>query len=279
MSEVGVHLRGGIGDVAILMTKFRAIREKHSQDRIVVYLNAPYPSYVLQLLSTWNPFDHTVVLDRYCRELHPVYKKWILEKSRHFYDLNLWNGSGLRRVERVHPELPVDWWPCLNGFGKKEKNPEEIWIVVMVKGKSAEKIWSLKKWEQLVTKLSARLPRVRIFLVGENSEGLRSEALIDCSGSEDLKETMGRIASADLFIGIDSGLRNIGYLLKTPTVTFWGRQPTSFAQSIDVWLPREYRFQRRNKVVHLRDSSEKVFGVVKDLLGGKRPCKMSEFVS
>ena len=243
---INVHIRGGIGDTAIAMLKCLSIRKRHTDEQIIAWVNSPRPRTVLQLIKCfYNPdgiFDDFQILS-YIGYKHMKSEYWDgFTDCDKYYDMNNYNDGKLRIIEEIYPELEIDYYPKL---ASKEKNIGE-YIVVQPRGANDNRIWDINKWEELLKRIT-----IPVRSLGDANIFYR-----------DIQEMINFINNAKMFIGIDSGLKNIALICKTPTLMLFDREKAN-ANPKELWFPKEYQ-KEPNKILPVECGVGEVFEWIKE---------------
>lgn len=94
--------------------------------------------------------------------------------------------------------------------------------IVIHAASSPDRAWSCLRWEQLVS----RLVKVGFFIIcvgaSEDYHLQPRREVLDLVGKTQLVEVAALIENANAFIGIDSGIANVAFSTKTPSIVLYG---------------------------------------------------------
>ena len=114
---------------------------------------------------------------------------------------------------------------------------EEPYAVVHAATRWASKSWPLDRWQEVVTALLERFPRV-VISCGPNAreiaevEQLRTEhagpggRVLSTGGSLSWRQLATLLGSADLFVGVDTAAMHLAAAVQCPSVVLFGQAPT-----------------------------------------------------
>jgi heptosyltransferase II len=110
-------------------------------------------------------------------------------------------------------------------------------IVIHPSSSRESRRWPLDKFKLLLQNLKITFPKIKIFIIGTNSElsicnelSIKNNAVNLC-GKLDLLELSCLLSKADIFIGHSSGPFHIAHANGVPTITLWG------ASDSKIWGP------------------------------------------
>ena len=242
---VNVHIRGGLGDTAIAMLKFDAIKDKHFGEYIMAWINSSKPDLVIEFIHCHNIFDRFKILS-YNRNIKIEYIQDFKDKNSVWYDLNNWYNNRLHTIEEIHPELDINYYPKIASTPKKVEN----YVVIQVKGRTGGRIWELEKWNELIKHID-----MPVYCLGNTNgtpKGIEKNIFFSS-----IQNLVNFINNARLFIGIDSGLKNIALICKTPTLMLFDEK-YPMANPKEVWFPFEYQKNRKNKILPVETEVDEV---------------------
>jgi hypothetical protein len=220
----------------LYMTKFRAIGVRHKGDEIYCYLASTWYEGCKKLIEKHTSMFREIKEIPYSR---PV--KWQAEgHPDHFkvYDFEIWDSEKncCKRIEDIHPDLDINWFPHLvheDMPGKKKM------ICFQPVGRSWGNVWGPEKWEEY---LKPFRNKYNVFLLGDPGKHDLKKYTNKGWAITEIDDIVNIISNSDLFIGIDSGFKNIALAQMTPTLFVWAYQTEiiNCIVSRDTWFPPYY---------------------------------------
>ena len=277
---INIHVRGGIGDFCLASIKFDGIIEEHKDNIIQMCLNTPdYVKEEVLDLARLRWFENLGLIKnqglRYITQLNHYSREssgagqYIKDCDR-LYDLNLWSeytyyekgeskvGGELWKIEDVCPEIESNYFHPFNDVLGKRFNKLQGTICIQPFGDTTKYLWLEHHWRELVQALTDKeyfivcfgsnsQKDLLLYILGRNyAKGLAVLAV-----NVDMEYMVSVIKGCEMFIGCDSGFKNIALLLEKPVVMINNPDyPHSVhnGKAKDVWFPE---FYRKNDKRHL----------------------------
>lgn len=207
------YANGGIGDELMLTAVAAAARATNRPISIL----ARYP-------EIWRDNPDPV-------SLHTDIDRWHYTKLRGWIKTDIMHvtcqlGGELHLAEqmaaRAGVTLPPRWRPVMHLDASGLRDHRIIVVQNSCRGalyRSDTKEWAQQRWQELVNRLAA--DGYRILQLGTPSDPALAHAE-DFRGRTSLREAARILATAGIFVGLESGLQHLAAAVRTPSVIIFG---------------------------------------------------------
>jgi len=272
---INIHVRGGIGDFCLASIKFDGIEEKHKDDIIQVCLNTPdyVKKEVLDLARLRCGknlgLKRITQLNNYSRESSGV-RQYIHDCDK-LYDLNLWSeytyyekgksrvGGELWKIEDVCPEIKCNYYHSFPYVYSSSYNKGSV-VCIQPFGKTTNYLWDTQDWLYFDTLFHEK--NLHFIYFGDNSQkkeiySIMSEHMeihhkAEMRINKQIYDIIRDIKACSLFIGCDSGLKNIALLLGKPVIMINNPDyphTCNNCEAKDIWFPKFYRERDKHSLI------------------------------
>jgi hypothetical protein len=206
------YTNGGLGDELILTAIAAAARAAGQPIHVIV----TYP-------ELWQGnTDPASLQHNLPRWLYAELRGWIKTKVVHLtYSMRTHRSIAEQMAEHAGVKLPLGWRPVFNLDEPVERTPRRIVFHNSCRGAryaATTKEWPQDRWNTLIGNLVNDFELIQI--------GTRADPPVagtqDWRGKTTLAESFKLLASAQLFIGLESGLMHVAAAVSTPAVIIVG---------------------------------------------------------
>lgn len=206
------YTNGGFGDELMLTAIAACARAAGTPIHVI----ATYP-------EIWrNNTDAASVQTCLDRWLHAQLRHWISTEVVHLgYRMGLDRSIAQQMADHVGVTLPPDWRPVLQVRASGPRRPRTIVVQNSCRGAryaAPTKEWPQERWGDLVDRLA---PDYELMQIGTPSDPVLP-GTSDLRGKTSLMGAAELIASARLFVGLESGLMHVAAAMQTPAVIIVG---------------------------------------------------------
>ncbi|MBF0556174.1 MAG: hypothetical protein HQK96_16765 [Nitrospirae bacterium] len=228
-----VHLRVGIGDAVVWMPKFKGLFQFHGEDEIYFVVNSRPDFQLILKIFLLNP-DFAAYFEKYPERVvripyhSPVdfgRVRCLVPPCDMFFDFDVYSeGQWTLPVDMVYPFLGYDMYPVemiKNRTGDVLIHPYGFYI---------RDTWTVEKWEELADRfVRAGFP---VKFLGDYKNSIYP-----------IDDLIGIVRNARLWIGIDTGTRNLAMVHGVPVIEL-GTPGKGFPNH-DIFHPKQYRMNSK----------------------------------
>ena len=245
--KVLIHFRGSIGDMCLWMTKFKGLFHKYEGDDIYFVLNSRYSKKDTmtifcenkEIFNFYGEYSSNVLSVEYHRPADIKMIRSLVPSHDCFYDFDLWDSVSVNMkppVVGLYPDLGNDIFPV-----DSKKYAKNRHVVIHPEGYFVKDTWKKEYWQELINLFKKE--GYKIYVTGRpyDFDNIENKKLFT------FKILVKIVASADLWIGIDTGIRNLAMIFQVPVVELG--TPGKGYPNYDVFHPVDYR----NNSMYFRD--------------------------
>jgi ADP-heptose:LPS heptosyltransferase len=227
--KVLVLFRGSIGDACVWMPKLKGLFDRHKSDDIYFIFNSRYDKeFTLSIFRKNSPFMNYWCLNEDKITSIPYHMPSKVNSIRanfgphdYFYNFDVWGNEAWNPpVAEMYRELGYDVYPV------KLDNKREKTIIIHPYGYYIKNTWTPQKWLRL--RGLYEQAGYKVVLCGDTKEHFFN-----------INDLIEMIRTASLWIGVDTGTRNIALIYQTPVIELG--TPGKGDPNLAVFTPVEYR--------------------------------------
>lgn len=235
--KIVVYLRGAIGDICVWMPKFKGLFQKYDDKKISWLLNSRYsPEETMILLCENKEMKEFYKNNPKSIKILPYEGAWLKIKFEGvlLYLFDIWDiEKNIFRepVSQLYSELGFETYPVV-----LEKKDIDKYVIIHPSGFLADRqnLWSRKYWQELINKI--RDKGYQVVITGGPYDFAN---IINNRPLPDFRTLIDITKHAKLWIGIDTGIRNLAMIYQVPVIELGTPGQGTF--SYDVFHPAEYR--------------------------------------
>ncbi len=206
------YTNGGLGD-ELMLTAIAATARATGKP---IHLIASYP-------GIWRKnSDPASIQSNLERWLYACRRGWIKTKVIHLvYKTGAPSHIAEQMAAHTSVTLPSDWRPTVPFRQPANKYPQRIVFHNSCRGAlyaASTKEWPQDRWKTLIKRMASDFEFIQIGTLADPQLPL----VVDRRGKTSLSEAAEMIASAQLFLGLESGLMHVAAAVRTPSVIIVG---------------------------------------------------------
>ncbi|MEQ8477436.1 glycosyltransferase family 9 protein [Fulvivirga sp.] len=244
MKNIRIITWGGLGDAAIISPSFKAIKEKYTKSRLIVYANKlhrqlyehnPHIDSLQSISPILNPAGY--VLKRLKPEefVYVNYGHW--KPSIYYRGIHAMQTVGeMLGLKIKDPVAQVFLSDKENQWAVDALRPYKIPVLLQITSTcSSNQDWPFENWEKLI----AKMPHIDFIQVGLENEP-KIKGAISFLGKTSIRESLALLNNSSSFIAVESFFNNVSSAFNAPGVVLFGPStPANWGYSNNINLHNE----------------------------------------